>query len=157
MSQRVRCWTAAAGAVLALATTPGVVTTIQPTGVARADVCVNAGRRVSVSGCANLADVMAPYVPPPTPDPEVLARIDYAAHRAIQYNLADALYGPGTGPYPVTFMTTSQLFRKSVAMYAVPDGEARERLFRRAEFRHTPCGRALPAREGPRAGSRGGR
>lgn len=36
-----------------------------PSGAAQADVCVNAGRRVSVSGCANIADAIAPYVPPP--------------------------------------------------------------------------------------------
>jgi hypothetical protein len=51
--------------------------TVADAGVAGADVCVSAGRRVSVSGCANLADVMAPYVPPPdyyAPMPE-----DYAA------------------------------------------------------------------------------
>jgi len=34
-------------------------------GTASADVCASAGRRISVSGCANLGDVMAPYVPPP--------------------------------------------------------------------------------------------
>ena len=34
-------------------------------GVANADVCVSGGRRVQVSGCANVADAVAPYVPPP--------------------------------------------------------------------------------------------
>ena len=33
--------------------------------VPNADVCASAGRRISVSGCANIADVVAPYVPPP--------------------------------------------------------------------------------------------
>lgn len=28
-------------------------------------MCASAGRRVTVSGCANLSDVMAPYVVPP--------------------------------------------------------------------------------------------
>jgi hypothetical protein len=51
---------------LALATLPGVVLVIAPTGVANADVCASVGRRVQVSGCANLADVMAPYVAPPS-------------------------------------------------------------------------------------------
>jgi hypothetical protein len=49
---------------LAVAATVGTLVTVH-SGVAAADVCVNAGRRVSVSGCANLSDVMAPYVPPP--------------------------------------------------------------------------------------------
>jgi hypothetical protein len=61
----MRSWTKTAVAVMALATIPGVIVTIAPTGVAGADVCASAGRRVTVSGCANLSDVMAPYVPPP--------------------------------------------------------------------------------------------
>jgi hypothetical protein len=50
---------------MALAMIPGAILTIAPTGIAEADVCASAGRRVTVSGCANLSDVMAPYVPPP--------------------------------------------------------------------------------------------
>jgi hypothetical protein len=42
-----------------------VILTITPSGSAAADVCASAGRRVTVSGCANLGDVMAPYVVPP--------------------------------------------------------------------------------------------
>jgi len=33
--------------------------------MAQADVCASVGRRVQVGGCANLADAVAPYVPPP--------------------------------------------------------------------------------------------
>ena len=44
---------------------PAAIATIAPSGTASADVCASAGRRISVSGCANLGDVMAPYVPPP--------------------------------------------------------------------------------------------
>jgi hypothetical protein len=65
MSHRIRSWTAAAAAVLALAAVPGAIVTIKPAGTANADVCASAGRRVSVSGCANIADAVAPYVPPP--------------------------------------------------------------------------------------------
>jgi hypothetical protein len=61
---RSRC--RAAAVVLAATATLGTLVTLHPPGAANADVCVNAGRRVSVSGCANLADVMAPYVPPPS-------------------------------------------------------------------------------------------
>jgi hypothetical protein len=60
---RAHCRTAAGA--LAVAATLGALFTVASPGAAKADVCVNAGRRVSVSGCANLADVMAPYVPPP--------------------------------------------------------------------------------------------
>jgi hypothetical protein len=65
MSYRTRTCKAAAAAVLAFAAIPGAIVVIHTPGVANADVCASAGRRVSVSGCANIADVVAPYVPPP--------------------------------------------------------------------------------------------
>lgn len=52
-------------AALAFTAVPEMLAVMQPSGVARADVCVNAGRRISVSGCTNVADAVAPYVPPP--------------------------------------------------------------------------------------------
>ncbi|MFN8071155.1 MAG: hypothetical protein U0R66_05015 [Mycobacterium sp.] len=64
MTISVRRWGAGAAAVLALAAAPAVLVTIAPSGTASADVCASVGRRVSVSGCANLSDVMAPYVVP---------------------------------------------------------------------------------------------
>src|ERR1700712_778973 len=66
MTRTLRSLWAATGAVLVLATLPGALLVIAPPGVASADVCASVGRRVQVSGCANLADVMAPYVPPPS-------------------------------------------------------------------------------------------
>jgi len=65
MKQSTRTWVAAAAAVLGLATVPAAIVTIAPSGSAHADVCASAGRRISVSGCANLSDVMAPYVVQP--------------------------------------------------------------------------------------------
>ncbi|MCH9736072.1 MAG: hypothetical protein K0U78_16225 [Actinomycetia bacterium] len=65
MGHWTRSWTAAAIAVAALGTVPAAVVVFQPNGEAKADVCANVGRRISVGGCANLADVVAPYVPPP--------------------------------------------------------------------------------------------
>jgi hypothetical protein len=64
MTISVRRWGTGAVAALALAGAPAVVITIAPAGTANADVCASAGRRISVSGCANLSDVMAPYVLP---------------------------------------------------------------------------------------------
>jgi hypothetical protein len=56
-----------AAALSALAiVTPEIFATVQPSGVSRADVCASAGRRVSVSGCANIADTVAQWVPPPS-------------------------------------------------------------------------------------------
>jgi len=59
MSHWTRSWTMAAATVVALAAVPA------GPGVAGADVCVSGGRRVSVSGCANIADTVGAYVPPP--------------------------------------------------------------------------------------------
>jgi hypothetical protein len=65
----MNCWTrtykATAAAALAFAAIPGAILVIHAPGVANADVCASVGRRVSVSGCANIADAVAPYVPPP--------------------------------------------------------------------------------------------
>ena len=65
MRQTARTWVAATVAVLGLATVPTAIITIAPSGDANADVCASAGRRIEVSGCANLSDVMAPYVVQP--------------------------------------------------------------------------------------------
>ena len=87
MSHSKRSWTLSAATVLALAAVPGAIVTIPTPWVAHADVCANVGRRVSVSGCANLADPIAPYVPPPAyyapmpndppPPPNVNACVGY--------------------------------------------------------------------------------
>ena len=76
MKHSLRTVGGAAAAVLAISGIPAAIVTIAPSGTANADVCASAGRRISVSGCANLGDVMAPYVPPPAayaPMPEDFA------------------------------------------------------------------------------------
>lgn len=65
MTSCARRCAAGAAAVVALASVPAVLVAIAPSGAAQADVCASAGRRLTVSGCANLSDVMAPYVVPP--------------------------------------------------------------------------------------------
>jgi hypothetical protein len=66
MIHRYRRPVAAAAAVLALATMPGVVATMQPSGVAKADVCATAnGRRVYAAGCVDVAGGVDYYAPPP--------------------------------------------------------------------------------------------
>lgn len=47
---------------LAFLTLPGVIVLAAPAG---ADVCASAGRRITVGGCVDIADAVAPYVPPP--------------------------------------------------------------------------------------------
>jgi hypothetical protein len=65
MSHQLRSWTAALAVIMGLTAVPAAFVTILTPAVSSADVCASVGRRVSVSGCANLADAMAPYVPPP--------------------------------------------------------------------------------------------
>ncbi|HUO37852.1 MAG TPA: hypothetical protein VMU34_08435 [Mycobacterium sp.] len=63
----MRSWWAAAAAVLSLATLPVTIVTVQDPAPARADVCGSVGgRHVSAGGCADVADAVAPWVPPPT-------------------------------------------------------------------------------------------
>nr|WP_234805729.1 hypothetical protein [Mycolicibacterium insubricum] len=50
--------------MVSFAALPGVV--LMPAGTANADVCASAGRRITVGGCANIADAVAPYAPAPS-------------------------------------------------------------------------------------------
>ncbi|AIY44693.1 hypothetical protein [Mycolicibacterium fortuitum] len=59
-------WLRAAAVALAFTALPGAIVLAAPAGTAAADVCASAGRRISVGGCVNIADAVAPYVPPPT-------------------------------------------------------------------------------------------
>jgi hypothetical protein len=58
---RSRSWVAAGAVVTAIAS--GCL--VLPVGAANADVCASVGRRISVSGCTNVADTVNAYVPPP--------------------------------------------------------------------------------------------
>ena len=79
MSNRIRSWIVAGLAATAL---PGVIVFVAPAGTAGADVCVSAGRRVTVAGCADLtpnyyAPLPVDYYPPPPPPPVVSACVGY--------------------------------------------------------------------------------
>ena len=60
MSLTRRTWAAVAIGAFMLTAVPEVFPV-----VAHADVCANVGRRISVSGCTNVADAVGPYAPPP--------------------------------------------------------------------------------------------
>ena len=60
MSLRTRTCTGTVATVLAFSAIPGTIVLIHTPGVANADVCASVGRRVSVGGCANIADAVAP-------------------------------------------------------------------------------------------------
>ena len=69
------------------------------------------------------------YVPPSQPDPAIVQKIDYDAYGRIRFKPEYALYADGPGVYPITFKLVGQFFTKSVRMYAVENGEAREIIY----------------------------
>ena len=64
MTSSIRRFGIGAAVAASLVGGPLALALVVPSGTASADVCASAGRRVSVSGCASLSDVMAPYVLP---------------------------------------------------------------------------------------------
>ncbi|MBV9276544.1 MAG: glucan biosynthesis protein D [Verrucomicrobia bacterium] len=73
----------------------------------------------------------SPYVPPPQPDPAIVAAINYDAYGQLKYKPEFALYGDGQpGVFPITFMFVGHYFPKTVRMYSVEkDMNAREILY----------------------------
>ena len=65
MNMWVRSWTAGGDSSIGPHGDSEMYAVVQPSGVANADVCASVGRRVSVSGCTNVADTVNAYVPPP--------------------------------------------------------------------------------------------
>ena len=70
-----------------------------------------------------------PYVAPPRPNQEIVAQIDYDNHGKLRFNKDVALFGTGPGAYPVTFQHVGRYFPKTVRMYSLVDGQAREVLY----------------------------
>ena len=94
----------------------------------------------------------SPYQSPPTPDPAIVKTMDYDVAKDTKYDLAHAL--DPKGPYPVTFLAVGLLSPKSVAMYAIEGGSAREVIFQPDDF-ITPADsplRKLAAQPPPFAG-----
>ena len=75
-----------------------------------------------------------PYVAPPRPAPEIVAKIDYATHGTLKYRTAMALFEQGPGQFPATFFHLGQYFQKSVRMHVVEGGQAREIVYQPAYF-----------------------
>ena len=92
------------------------------------------------------------YQPPPTPDPAIVKAMDFDAAKNIEYNSDRALHA--SGPYPVTFLAVGLLFPKSIAMYALKNGQAREIIFEPSDFIAPPDSplRKLGPRPSPFAG-----
>lgn len=72
------------------------------------------------------------YELPPTPDPAIVKTMDYDVAKHTRYDLDRAL--DAGGPYPVSFLAVGLLSPKSVAMYALEGGSAREVIFEPDDF-----------------------
>jgi glucans biosynthesis protein len=76
----------------------------------------------------------AAYAPPPSPAPDITAKIDYAAQGQIRFRAEAALAAQGPGNFPVTFFHLGKFFRKAVKIHALERGEAREIIYRTDYF-----------------------
>jgi glucans biosynthesis protein len=79
-----------------------------------------------------------PYEPPPSPNLEIAQKLDYDAHGKLRFRYEYALWGDGGGAYPVTFQHVGKYFPKTVRMFAVTQGQAREILYRQEYFTVPP-------------------
>jgi periplasmic glucans biosynthesis protein len=96
-----------------------------------------------------------PYVAPPRPDPKIVSSIDYDAHGELHFKTDYALFGEGDpSAFPITFMHVGQYFPKTVRMYAVESGQAREILYDPSYFTipATNVAAKLPVTPSPMAG-----
>ena len=92
-----------------------------------------------------------PYEPPPRPEPEIVQRLDYDAHGKLRFRYEYALWGQGGGAYPVTFQHVGKYFPKTVRMYAVTEGEAREIRYSQSYFTVAPDSPATALPQEPSA------
>ena len=76
----------------------------------------------------------APYQPPPMPDPAIVDKMTYDDGKNTRFKLDEAMFGNGEGAYPVIFTAVNKLFPKSVRMYRLDGGQARELLYKADYF-----------------------
>src|SRR5260370_11381737 len=75
-----------------------------------------------------------PYVPPPRPAPDVLAKINYEEWGKIRYRDDYALFADGPGRFPVTFFHLGLFFQKAVGMHVVEGGQSRKIIYEQSYF-----------------------
>lgn len=69
------------------------------------------------------------YIAPLKPHPEIINKIDYAAHGQIRFKPDLALFGDRPDANPVTFFHLGRFFQKKVVINKLEDGKARELLY----------------------------
>jgi glucans biosynthesis protein len=75
-----------------------------------------------------------PYVDPPRPAPEIVAKIDYEAWGKIKFDIDQALFAKGPGRFPVSFFHLGLYFQKAVEMHVVDAEGARQIIYDPAIF-----------------------
>jgi glucans biosynthesis protein len=69
------------------------------------------------------------YLAPAKPHPEIINKIDYAAHGLIRFKPELALFGDDPKAYPATFFHLGRFFPKKVIINWLENGKARELLY----------------------------
>ena len=90
------------------------------------------------------------YKAPPRPAPDIVSKIDYEAHGKIRFKPDFALFAEGPGDFPATFFHLGQFFGKTIRMFEVTGGDAREILYS-ADYFEMPAdspARGLPENAG---------
>jgi len=79
------------------------------------------------------------YKEPARPNPEAVKKINYDEQGRIKFNYDNALWANGPSVYPVTFRPVGEYFQKSVRMFAVDGGQAREVVYQPNYFSFGPA------------------
>jgi periplasmic glucans biosynthesis protein len=74
------------------------------------------------------------YVSPPRPTPDLVNQIDYTVHGTLRYKSSQGLNTEGPKQFPVTFFHLGQYFQKSVRMFELSAGQAREVIYKPTLF-----------------------
>ncbi len=80
-----------------------------------------------------------PYKEPQRPNPEAVKKINYDEQGRIKFNYDLALWRDGPSQYPITFRPVGEYFQKSVRIFALENGQAREVVYRPDYFSYGPA------------------
>ena len=79
------------------------------------------------------------YKEPPRPNPEAVMKINYDEQGRIKFNYDFALWRNGPSVYPLTFRPVGTYFQKTVRVFAVDNGQAREVVYQPNYFDYGPA------------------
>ncbi|MEW5838994.1 MAG: glucan biosynthesis protein D [Pseudomonadota bacterium] len=79
------------------------------------------------------------YKEPARPTPEAVMKINYDEQGRIKFNYDLALWRDGPSAFPITFRPVGEYFQKTVRVFAVDNGQAREVVYRPDYFSFGPA------------------